>query len=92
MKQLFELGAVVATAGVAAWMEEEGLDVEVANRLCRHVSGEWGEVCEEDAATNEEALQYGNRIMSVYTVRGVKIWIITEADRSSTTVLFPDEY
>lgn len=61
----------------------------------RHLIGDWGEVCEEDARTNNEALKNGLRLFSVYEYPErpeLKIWIITEADRSATTILFPDEY
>lgn len=92
MKPIFNLGQTVATAGVVAWIAEEGTDIDVANRIARHVSGDWGEVCAEDAALNDEALELGNRVLSAYTIKGTKIWIITEWDRSVTTVLFPSEY
>lgn len=59
----------------------------------RHASGDWGDVCPEDKKENEFSVEHGFRIMSVYTIPdGGKIWIITEADRSSTTVLTPEEY
>ncbi|MEM7387300.1 MAG: type I restriction endonuclease subunit M [Verrucomicrobiota bacterium] len=61
--------------------------------LARHERGDWGEVCTEDRAENEEALRRGGRLLSVYrTEEGTRFYIITEADRSSTTVLLPDEY
>ncbi|MDE3075945.1 MAG: plasmid related protein [Chloroflexota bacterium] len=61
--------------------------------LFRHVSGDWGELDEEDKAENELSLREGFRLLSAYTLRnGEKIWIITEADRSVTTLLLPDEY
>ncbi|MBC8019107.1 MAG: hypothetical protein H7X83_11400 [Verrucomicrobia bacterium] len=61
--------------------------------LKRHLAGDWGEVCDEDRAANESALSDGERLLSVYQKEGVpKIWIITEWDRSYTTVLFPEEY
>lgn len=64
--------------------------------LQRHLSGDWGEVCKADARENERSLKHGWRIMSVYEVNpcGVsrRLWIITEADRSSTCVLLPNEY
>ncbi|HRJ27381.1 MAG TPA: hypothetical protein PLO61_07725 [Fimbriimonadaceae bacterium] len=59
----------------------------------RHASGDWGEVCDEDRASNEEALVEGLRLMSVYTsTSGLTFWIITEWDRSITTVLLPEDY
>lgn len=65
--------------------------------LAKHLTGDWGEIPAEDAAANRQALVNGERVMSVYTVttsdnRSVKVWVITEADRSVTTVLFPEEY
>lgn len=59
----------------------------------RHVAGDWGTVCEEDWWQNDLALKEGSRILSAYvTLKGVKLWVITEADRSSTCILLPDEY
>jgi len=58
----------------------------------RHASGDWGEVCDEDKQANEQALINGDRLLSAYDVMGKRIWIITEYDRSLTTILFPDEY
>ena len=61
--------------------------------LERHLSGDWGDTCESDARTNEEALHSGNRIISWYQVsKELRIMIITEADRSATTILLPEEY
>lgn len=87
----FPPGQIVATPGaLAALAEAEQTPLEF---LRRHLAGEWGEVCAEDAAENELALQAGLRLLSAYrTSQGVKLWIITEADRSVTTLLLPDEY
>jgi len=60
--------------------------------LRRHLSGDWGAVDREDAAANEWALKHDERLMSVYDVNGEKLWVVTEADRSATTVLTPGEY
>ena len=61
--------------------------------LSRHVAGDWGEVAEEDAAENELSLQEDFRLLSSYsTALGERLWVITEADRSSTCLLLPDEY
>ena len=87
----FQLGQLVATRGVHAHLEEH--NINILPYIASHLSGDWGEVCKEDAQSNEDALIYGDRIMSVYTLRTKeKIWIITEADRRATTVLFPHEY
>jgi hypothetical protein len=61
--------------------------------LVRHIAGDWGEVDEQDRRENELSLVHGFRLLSAYTLKnGTKIWIITEADRSVTTVLLPEEY
>ncbi len=85
----FKLGQVVATPGALEALTRE----EIANVLSRHASGDWGELCKEDKQENELALKEGFRIFSVYkSGRGKKFWVITEADRSVTTVLLPEEY
>lgn len=59
----------------------------------RHVVGDWGDICAEDRQVNADALQYGSRLMSVYAITPTEtLWIITEADRSCTTLLLPQEY
>lgn len=89
----FPLGQVVATRGVAARMEETpAFRTFVACCLARHHEGDWGTMCPEDQELNEQALKDGDRLMSSYGDEPDKIWIITEADRSVTTALFPDEY
>lgn len=61
--------------------------------LTRHLGGDWGELCDEDITANEQALVSGLRLMSAYkTGLNEKLWIITEADRSATTILLPEEY
>ncbi|WP_437191533.1 hypothetical protein [Planctomicrobium sp. SH527] len=66
---------------------------EVQQALRRHLAGDWGDCEPDDAATNEDALLHGERLLSVYhTAESVTFWIITEADRSATTVLMPDDY
>jgi len=66
----------------------------VINSLRRHARGDWGDMCPEDKRENDLALNQGNlRIFSAYETQGLpKFWIITEADRSATTILFPEEY
>lgn len=65
----------------------------IQDALRRHSGGDWGDVCEEDRHENEASLREGRRLFSVYHApNGVKFWIITEADRSVTTVLLPDDY
>jgi len=66
---------------------------EIMDAFWRHESGDWGDVCAEDKEANETALQFGGRLFSAYhDSNGVKFWIVTEADRSATTVLLPDDY
>lgn len=85
----FSSGVVVATPGLAQSVSQE----EMLRALGRHLSGDWGEVCEDDRKANEEALEVGSRLFSVYrSDAGTTFWIITEADRSSTCVLLPEEY
>jgi hypothetical protein len=87
----FPLGQLVATPGALQAMAESGEDP--LTFVVRHQSGDWGEVPAEDAQENEFSLQHGFRLLSAYTLTtGVKIWLITEADRSATTILRPEEY
>lgn len=87
--KLFELGRVVATPGALGSISR----IEMVDLLMRHASGDWGESCDdEDWAANDAAVAAGTRILSSYNVQGERIWIITEADRSSTCVLKPEEY
>ncbi len=66
---------------------------EIREAFRRHESGDWGEVCGEDREANERALEYGGRLYSAYhDSKGVAFWIVTEADRSATTVLLPYDY
>lgn len=88
-KQLFSLGTIVATPGVLAAYSHL---VNFMGLLHRHSHGDWGDMCEEDKQRNTEALQTGERIFSSYDQKGGKIWIITEADRSSTCILLPEDY
>ena len=68
-------------------------ETEILKALKKHTSGDWGDVCQEDADENDLSVKNGFRILSVYhTESKVKFWIITEADRSATTVLLPEEY
>ncbi len=90
-KPRFSLGQIVATPGAMEALNESGQGA--LEFLQRHITGDWGEVCTEDAQENELSLKEGFRILSAYsTAKGVKLWIITEADRSVTTILLPSEY
>jgi len=87
----FSLGRLVATPGALAALEKRGLPP--AEFLARHAAGDWGEVCREDRRLNDEAIQIGERLLSAYrTSCGDRLWVITEADRSATTLLLPSEY
>jgi hypothetical protein len=89
-----EVGRVYITRGVSDLVARDSRFARlVMEGLRRHASGDWGEVCKEDREANDEALVRGGRLLSAYEAPGLpKVWIITEADRSATTVLFPDEY
>lgn len=86
----FSLGRVVATPGALALLTSIGLSPNVLLR--RHVSGDWGDLDDEDKAVNEHAVEHGERILSAYETDGGKVWIITEWNRSVTTLLLPSEY
>jgi hypothetical protein len=90
-KPLFNLGQLVATPGVLAALEKTGQNA--MEFLSRHVRGDWGELPKEDRDENQLSLENGFRLLSSYrTSAGDKIWVITEADRSHTTLLLPEEY
>lgn len=85
----FPLGRTVITANAQKNLSNS----DIQNALNRHQSGDWGELCEEDKKINEEALKEGEQILSVYTsAEGKRFWVITEADKSCTTVLMPEDY
>lgn len=85
------LGSVVATPAALAALEEA--DQTPLPFLVRHSMGDWGEVDQEDALANDEAVKDFARVLSVYKLStGQVIWIITEADRSATTILLPSDY
>ena len=95
-KPLFNLGQVVATPEALAALDKSGQ--APSDFLDRHVHGDWGDVCEEDAESNQESLKDGSRLLSSYLLKtGVKLWIITEAaddngQRAAMTLLLPSEY
>lgn len=87
----FSPGQVVATPGAMDALAASGQTPQ--GFLRRHVAGDWGDVSAADAQVNDESLSGGGRLMSSYcTSSGTKIWLITEADRSVTTLLLPEEY
>ena len=90
----FQMGRLLMTRGVNDLVAER-MDFAkfVGESLVRHRKGDWGNLCKEDREENELSLKEGFRLLSAYEADGLpKIWIITEADRSATTILFPDEY
>lgn len=91
LKPFFGLGQVVGTPGALRALEDAGQHpVEL---LARHVTGDWGDLCDEDRAENELSVEQGFRVFSAYKLRtGAKVWVITEWDRSATTILLPEEY
>jgi hypothetical protein len=91
----FDPGRVVMTATMSNWLEARPTDAalhEVWRSLFRHLRGDWGTLSALDREQNDHALVNGDRLLSSYTVDGRKVWIITEWDRSYTTILFPDDY
>ncbi len=90
MRGRLPLGRVVATQGALRMMAEAG--EEPLSFLARHAAGDWGELCSRDRRENELSLEHGWRVLSSYTLGGERIWVITEADRSATTILLPEEY
>ena len=84
------LGRVVATPGALRVLLEAGEDP--VRYLTRHFSGDWGNLDEHDRRENELSLKHGWRIVSSYPVEEKIVWVITEADRSVTTILLPEEY
>ena len=88
---LFPLGDLVATPGALSILENCG--IIPMSLIARHGQGDWGDVSPLDAQANADALSLGGRLLSSYTLAGdTKLWVITEADRSATTILLPSEY
>jgi len=87
----FELGQIVATPGALAAIKKAGQ--QPGEFLTRHINRDWGDLDAEDRKENEYSLEHGFRLLSAYkTNAGDRLWIITEADRSVTTLLLPEEY
>lgn len=87
----FPLGTLLATQGALKALESAGDDP--ADFILRHIMGDWGELGAADKKENDHALQKGFRLLSSYRLsNGQKLWVITEADRSCTTLLLPEEY
>jgi hypothetical protein len=90
MRAPLPLGRVVATPGALKLLTETG--GRPFDLLARHATGDWGELCAFDRRQNEIALREGLRVLSSYEVPAGRVWVITEADRSITTILLPEEY
>jgi hypothetical protein len=87
----FPLGQIVATPGALDALARNSTSGQVY--LARHASGDWGDLDAEDKAANDEALNTDGRLFSAYLMPdGTKLWVISEADRSSTCILLPEEY
>ena len=84
----FPLGQMAITANASLRLSTE----EVMTALTRHASGDWGDLCPEDTLANNHALHNGDRLLSAYGQGKERFWIITEADRSATSVLLPEDY
>lgn len=88
-----KLGTVLMTQGISARVKRDMKFNDFVSRcVVRHRCGDWGDLCEEDRQANEDAVKNGDRVFSSYDYQDGKIWIITEYDRSYTTVLLPKEY
>lgn len=89
----FDLGMVVMSEGVEDLVNKDSMyKLEVGKCLNRHHNGDWGCVSKEDALMNNTAVEIAEQIMSIYSTSEGRIWIITEHDRSVTSILFPSEY
>ena len=87
-----ELGTTLMTSGVSAEVQNnDQFATDIQACLVRHTQHDWGDIDSDDAKLNDLALRDGYRVLSAYDINP-KIWIITEADRTSTTILFPEEY
>jgi hypothetical protein len=84
----FATGQVVITSNAASLLNHD----EIYRAFRRHVSGDWGSICPEDAKANDDALVHGDRLLSVYGESDRQFWIITDSGRSVTTILLPEDY
>ena len=90
-RPLFPLGRCCVTPGAVDALSDAATDA--ATLLHRHEIGDWGRLCEEDKRANDAAVRAGERVISSYVLTSaVEVWVITEADRSVTTVILPEEY
>jgi len=87
----FRLGRLLSTRGALEALRQNNQGF--FDFVARHKTGDWGDVCDADKKENDLSLKEGFRLLSAYTLKdGTKIWLITEADRSATTILLPEEY
>lgn len=86
----FQPAQVVITANAQALCKDHGVDP--GPLVARHLRGDWGTVDEHDAAVNDEELRSGGQLLSAFTERGLKLWVITDSGHETTTVLLPDDY
>lgn len=90
----FPLGQLAATPGALELLEQHR--VNLFDLLARHVRGDWGDICQEDAFANDQALIHGGRLLSSYTLEtgntDSRVWLLSEHDRSATTAIMPSEY
>lgn len=89
-RPLFPLGKIVATPGAVDLLKKH--ELSPFDFISRHWQGDWGDLDEMDVKSNQYALRHGARLLSAFRIDDTKLWIITEADRSSTTLLLPSEY
>ncbi len=90
---MMELGLILMSRGISNEVADSSLFAkEVMSCIERYASCDWGDVSEDDKMLNDEAIETGDRILAAYETLKGRIWILTEADRSATTILFPDEY
>ena len=90
MRAPLPLGRIVTTPGALKLLSD--IEEDPFGYIARHAAGDWGELCAFDRRQNQIALREGLRVLSSYEVPAGKVWIITEADRSVTTILLPEEY
>ena len=91
------LGQLVATPGALDLLEQHHVNLfDLFDLLARHASGDWGDVCAEDAYANDQALIHGGRLLSSYTLvpgnLGSRVWLLSAQNRSATTAIMPSEY
>lgn len=92
-RPVVDLGKVIVTVTVHEHViNGDSPERDLLTVLLRHAIGDWGDVDTEDRAANDAALSTGARLLSAYVLNGMKVWVLTEADRSVTTILQPSEY